>query len=212
MPTAQCTAEIDFQSAFLEKAQANFIESDGIKALRNLSAGKHSESEYNFTLQWIALHLIRNQKTRNELLTGSENYEERFPEEFEKEVLYLKSRYSVAYSFKTSNFFITSDNPIMEVCCLEQRLLFFAFSPQLFFRLSSEQGELSHGTESFEDFANAMTWSAAHKFVFSSRGDLEIEKYKAIADRREMIPKKETERIKLKGFTGELAAKFKQAN
>jgi hypothetical protein len=132
-PTSWCTAETDFQSASLEKAQANFIESPGIKALRNLTEGKQSESEYNFTLQWIALHLIRNQKMRDMVMKDGEDYERQFPEEFEKEVLYLKSRYTAAYSFKTSNFFITSDNPIMEICCSEQRLLFFAFSPQIFF-------------------------------------------------------------------------------
>lgn len=207
-PTSWCTAETDFQSTALEKAQADFIESPGIKALRNLMEGKQSESEYNFTLRWIALHLIRNQKMRDTVVKDGEDYEKRFPEEFEKEVLYLKSRYAVAYSFKTSNFFITSDNPIMEICCSEQRLLFFAFSPQIFFRLSSEQGELTHGTESFEDFANAMTWSAAHKFIFSNRNDIEIDKYIAIASKREMIPRQETERVILKGYTGELASKF----
>src|SRR5882757_1673764 len=65
-PTSWCTAETDFQSEILERAQANIIESSGIEALRVLlSARQLTDSEYDLLLQWIALHMLRNQRMRN---------------------------------------------------------------------------------------------------------------------------------------------------
>lgn len=211
-PTTWCTAETNFQSAALEKAQADVIESPGIKALRNLSAGKQSDSEFDATLQWIALHLIRGQKMRDVVAKSGDDYEQRFPKEFESELLYLKTRYSTAYTYTCggAGFFVTSDNPIVEVGNPPERLLLFALSPQKFVRLSSEPGELTIEGTGFEDFANAMTCSTASKYIYSHRKDVDTDKYRRIAQKHAMLPQLETEEIVLRDFSGKIASQFPQ--
>lgn len=102
-PTKWCTAENDFQSELLEREQNTIVEKPGIEALRRLvHAGKLSEADYSLICQWTALHLIRNQKMRNET---SEAYQKQFADEFEMELLFTKSfQYADVYTCSRSGF------------------------------------------------------------------------------------------------------------
>jgi len=44
-------------------------------------------------LQWISLHMLRNQRMRNAPMRAIGDYEREFPSEFEKELIYLQSNY-----------------------------------------------------------------------------------------------------------------------
>src|ERR1035437_3366157 len=72
-----CTSEKDFQPELLEKIQNATIESPGIKAINKLlDGGSITQEEFDLLRQWIALHIIRNQKYRNTpLIDYNSNYE-----------------------------------------------------------------------------------------------------------------------------------------
>ena len=210
-PTSWCTAENDFQSAALEHAQANVVESSGIKALRSLLCSRGlSESEYTFVSQWIALHMLRNQRMRNAPSGLVKDYEHGFPAEFEKELLFLQSHYKFVhvYTSTTSSCFITSDDPLLEFQCGEDMVLFLTITPQKLVRLSPRIETLKCEEACFEDFVNAMIWSKAFKYAFSHSDDVDVKKLEAIAEKWNMKPRWETQKVVIKGLLGGLPSRF----
>lgn len=210
-PTSWCTAENDFQSEALERAQANIIELPGIKALRSLlSPSGLSELEYDLLSQWSALHILRNQRMRSALKEAGKDYEKEFPNEFEMELLFSKGYYTHAkvYTCSGSNFFVTSDDPVVEFSCSDHCVRFFVVSPQKLVQLSSRDGMFSHEQECFEDVVNSMILSKAFKHIYSHRDDVDINKYKRIADKWGMIPRLETQKVLIKNYAGGLPSRF----
>lgn len=210
--TNWCTAENDFQSESLELNQNRVVETPGIQALRRLltPSARLSEPEYRLISQWTALHLIRNPKMRNVFAQDGKDFEREFPDEFEKELLFSESYYKFAHVYVCSgaDFFITSDNPVVEVSCSEHFVRFLVLSPQKLVQFSSRNGRLSHEEECMEDFVNAMIWAGAHKYVFSHCGDLDIDKYEKTTNRWGMIPRLEEQKFSIQGYSGKLPSRF----
>jgi rhodanese-related sulfurtransferase len=195
--TKHCTAEIDFQSAQLEKAQNDIVESPGITALKQLQLkGSISDAEYHLISQWTALHLIRNIKMRRVFEESGQDYETEFAEEFRKELAFSKSYLCFVHDYKCSgiNFFVTSDHPIVEFDCLGDIVRFFVLSPQRLLQFSSRNDVFSHEKESIEDIVNSMLWASSSE-IFSHRSDVDIEKLKTISEKWNMTPRLETQRI-----------------
>ncbi len=115
-PISWCTAETDFQSKELEKMQTDIIEDHGIRAIWHLlKPGRLSEQQYKILLGWIALHLTRAPKVPpNTLFQTNQHYEREFPVEFTRQLLGLRSSYTVAdvYTCYSPKFLITCDNPV----------------------------------------------------------------------------------------------------
>jgi hypothetical protein len=192
-PASWCTAEKDFQSERLEADQNRLVESPGIQVLRRLLGRPNilSESEFERICQWVALHLIRNTKMRMALGESGEDYEAQFADLFEKEIRISKYfRFVKVCSCNASNFFITSDNPVTSFVCDGNIVQLLPLSPSKLIQFSSRDGKFEP-EESFEDFVNSMIWAGAVEFVFSDRRDLDIAKYKRIAEKWEMIPRLE---------------------
>jgi len=201
-PISWCTAESDFQSAELEKAQDKLIENHGIKAIWHLlKPGRLSEQQYKILLGWIALHLTRTPKTRNTLFQTSQDYERDFSVEFTRQLLGLRSSYAVAdvYTCDSPKFLITSDNPVLEFDVERggKSILILPISPSRFVQLSSDGRRWRHEERSVEELVNAMIWASAFKYVFSHRGDADITKCKGIAERFDIAPVLETQSFQL---------------
>jgi hypothetical protein len=194
-PASSCTSESDFQSLELEQTQAKTIESPGIVALRNLLVAKTlSESEYQMASRWCALHILRNQRMRGHF---GNRYETQFSEEFRKESLFstVFFKFLNVHTCSGSNFFITSDDPVIEFSCDGHLIRFLIISPQKLIQFSSQNGGFGHVEESFENVVNAMVWSKALNHVYSHRGDVDIANLKTIAGKWDMIPRLETQKI-----------------
>jgi hypothetical protein len=208
--TKHCAAKTDFQSAQLEKAQNDIVESPGIKALKQLQrSGGLSDAEYHLISQWTALHLIRNAKMRQVFSEAGQDYETRFSGEFEMELAFTKSYFSLVSTYTSvgANFFVTSDNPIMEVKCSEHFVRLFVLSPQKLVQFSSVTGTISHEQESMEDFVNSMLWAQSSE-IFSHRGDVDTAKLQVIAEKWNAIPRLETKKILFKKDSVNLSPRF----
>jgi hypothetical protein len=102
----QCAAEGDFQSPALEFYQNQVIETPGIKALR--VNGLLAEEEFEQMSMWMALHIIRPEKAREELFESSADYESCFREELRKERLFADYyRYAYTHEVLEPNYVVT---------------------------------------------------------------------------------------------------------
>jgi hypothetical protein len=189
-PTKQCTAEENFQSDDLELFQNRLVETPGIKALR--ATGFLSELEYDSISSWMGLHILRNQKSRRELFKSRDDYDARFKEEFEKELLF-SGYYTFVFTYRPadeSHFWLTSDNPVIEFRIGDQLVRCCAISPQKMILFSPINDRPTHELR-MEDFFNAMVWANALEYLFSHRGDVSIEKFKEHAKAFGMFPRQE---------------------
>lgn len=201
-PTNWCTAEDDFQSELLEREQNELVESPAIKALRSVVSERPlSDPEYQSILEWTVLHLIRNQKMRGTLVKPGENYENQFPSEFKKELLHSFTYYKFArvYTCTGADYFVTSDNPISECCFSGDYVRFLVLTPQKLIQLSPRDEPLVHEQESFEMFVNALIWADADRYLFSHRDDVDVSKYKSVAEKWGMEPRLENQTWLIKG-------------
>jgi hypothetical protein len=199
-PISWCTAETDFQSKELEKAQCDIIENHGIKAIWHLlKPGRLSDEQYKILLGWIALHLTRTPKMRSALFQTNQDYEREFPVEFTRQLLGLRASYIVAdvYACDSPKFLTTSDNPVLEFDVERggKSILILPISPSKFVQLSSDGRRWQHEERSVEELVNAMIWASAFKYVFSHRGDVDITKCNEIAERFEIAPVLETQSL-----------------
>jgi hypothetical protein len=202
--TAHCAAENDFQSEQLERAQNDIIESPGIKILKQLQLqGGLSEVEYHLISQWTALHIIRSAKMRSVFNETGKNYEKQFSDEFEKELAFSKSFFGFVSTYKcsSSKFFVTSDQPIMEMKCSGHIVRLFVLSPEKLVQFSSRNGTFLHEQESLEDIVNSMLWAQAAE-IYSHRDDVDTDKLKAIAEKWNIVPRLGTQKVLLKDYSG----------
>jgi hypothetical protein len=189
-PTKRCTAEENFQSDELESFQNRLVETPGIKALR--ATGFLSESEYDSISLWMALHILRNQKSRFDLFESREDFDTRFKEEFEKELLF-SGYYRFVFTYRPadeSHFWLTSDNPVIEFMVGDHFVRCCAISPQKMILFSPINDRPTHELR-MEDFFNAMVWASAVEYLFSHGADVSMKRLKELAETFEMLPVKE---------------------
>ena len=189
-PIKWCTAQDNFQSEDFEKSQNKLIENPGIKSLRSLLSNSNiSENEYDIILRWLALHLIRNQKRKDLLFVSKEEYNKKFYEEFYKDIAYLNYyRYLDTYTCSRNKFFITSDNPILEIHPDENMFLMMPISPKKLIYFSSNGKRIVHNEISFTDFVNSMILASSYNYVFSDRKLVELNLWKDIISKWNLSP------------------------
>lgn len=141
LPASRITIEKDFQTPELEAFQQK-VETRAAPAFKKL--GKWNDREFETITQWVALHLIRNRKSRRELLRSPQEYNERFISEFEKELELSHQRYFIVdrYESKSDLYFVTSDHPIVELHPPGETdyLRCFAVSPKVLLWFSARRG------------------------------------------------------------------------
>lgn len=175
----QCAAEEDFQSPALEFYQNKVIETPGIKALR--VDGSLSSEEFEQMSMWMALHIIRTQKARQQLFQSTADYDQRFHDELWKEQLFSAYfRYAYTHAVTEPNFVVTSDDPVIEFTCARFLMRACALSPQKLIFFSPLEGKFEHELPMY-DFFNAMMWGSPGDHLYSHRPDLRIENLREFA-------------------------------
>jgi hypothetical protein len=178
-PPSQCAAEEDFQSGQLEFYQQQIIESPGIKALR--VNGSLSDEEFQQMSMWMALHIIRTKKAREQLFESPADYERRFRDELRKEQLFSTYyRYAYSHVVAVPNFVVTSDDPVIEFTVPDALIRACAISPQKLIFFSPDPGKLDHELP-LHDFFNAMMWASPGDRLYSHRPDLDLNELKGFA-------------------------------
>lgn len=188
-PASQCTIEENFQSDQLEKLQNATIESPGIQKLRKLvSKGNLSDDDIKTILYWTALHTIRNKNFRG---NSGLNYQSDFDELLNTEKLFTNYfRYIFIYSCNQNNFFITSDNPIIEFYIGDKILRVLTWSPQKAILFSPIDNYPSHEVE-FSEMVNSMLLAGSFAEIYSNNKNLPIKKYKENIEEYNLKPKTE---------------------
>ena len=110
---------------------------------------------------WMALHIIRTQKAREELFESAVDYEQRFHGELRKEQLFAAYyRYAYTHAISEPNFVVTSDDPVIEFSVSR------IFNPcvrvvaaEADFLLARREGKFEHELP-MHDFFNAMMWGS----------------------------------------------------
>lgn len=174
---SKCTAIEDFQSVELEIWQNNNIETFGIKALSKITQ-KHrnvSDLEMDFIFKWHALHIIRNEKARNKLFPTKKEHEANFKRILELEINYFKSfNFCESYSISSGEFFITSDNPILEVIIKESPIFVLPLSPIKAIVLTKNGLLPIHQSMSFPEAVNAMQCVNCKKEIYYNSNNLQV--------------------------------------
>ncbi|HEY2711443.1 MAG TPA: hypothetical protein VGI60_02930 [Chthoniobacterales bacterium] len=192
---SKCSTEKDFQALELEEFQRR-IESDASRALR--ADGPWPQKQHDHITAWLALHILRNPKTRRDIFASREDWNSRFMEEYEKERVFSGYFNCVRQMARPADqFLITSDYPVVELWADlpdgEKHLVrCFAKSPNILVLLWGNGMLEPTFPISAEDYFNAMMWAVSDEFVYSHRNDVPIEKLKGIAQNFEMLPVEET--------------------
>lgn len=175
----QCAAEEDFQSPALEFYQNRVIETPGIKALR--VNGSLSPEEFEQMSMWMALHIIRTQKARQQFFQSDADYEQRFHDELRKEQLFSAYyRYAYTHEVVEPNFVVTSDDPVIEFTCAGFLMRGCALSPRKLIFFSPLEGRFEHELAMY-DFFNAMMWGSPGDYLYSHRVDLRVDDLREFA-------------------------------
>jgi hypothetical protein len=180
-----CTAEKDFQSPELESFQQT-VEAKAGRAFQN--EGEWSDLDYQRITEWLALHIIRNKKSRRELFSSPEDFNRRFMVEFRKEILFSQRyKFVSVHHSQLGRFLITSDHPVVELTVDKDLVRCFAKSPNELVLFSSHASEPVFEI-GIEDYFNAMIWAMADEQVYSHRSDLSMARLKRDADMFQMSP------------------------
>ena len=191
----ECSAEKDFQTTALEDFQKK-IESDASRAFR--ATGPWSQKQHSDITAWLALHVLRNPKTRRKIFASREEWNTRFMEEYDKERVFSGYFNCVRHMQCAKNqFLITSDFPVVELWADlpngdNHLVRCFAKSPDILVLLWGDRMPEPKFPIPVEDYFNAMAWAMADKFVYSHRSDVPMEKFKEIAQNFDMSPVDET--------------------
>lgn len=197
---AQCAAEENFQSPALEFYQNQVIETPGIKALR--VDGSLSREEFEQMSMWMALHIIRMSKTREQLFQSAADYEERFHNELRKEQLFSAYfHYAYTHAVSEPNFVVTSDDPVIEFTCADFLMRACALSPQKLIFFSPFEGRLEHELP-MQDFFNAMMWGSAGDHLYSHRADLRVDDLREFAREYDIRARVENVQFETSGDAG----------
>src|SRR6266404_5782609 len=112
-PAGDCTAEKDFQTSALENFQRR-IESDASRAFG--AKGAWSQKQHEDITAWLALHVLRNPKTRRAIFGSREEWNSRFMDEYDKELLFSGYFNCVRHMHcAKSRFLITCDFPVVDL-------------------------------------------------------------------------------------------------
>jgi hypothetical protein len=196
LPVGKCTMEVNFQPLELEHSQGK-VETAASWALRSVSPW--TQAEYDKLIPWPALHIIRNTKSRRELFTSPEDWNARFTAELAKETEFSKYFHRVKHrQCEAGRFLVTSDVPIVEFWAdlpdgNKDLVRCFAKSPEILILLwGGDQSKPPEFPIPIEDLFNALMWANVDKFLYSHRGDVQIDKLRATAEEYDMIPVAET--------------------
>jgi len=195
IPAKKCTMEIDFQSEELDFIQNNSIEKPAIDVIRKLNQGNELKDKQAFSLfAWTELHLIRNQKFRKQTdINYKEDYD--FLLEAERKFSLYYKHISI-YRCNNNEYFITSDNPILELCFNNIMIRVFVISPQVLVMMSPREGFPS--TEiSFVEMINSSIYANRYKYVFSHKTSLPLEIYEANENKYNLAGKMKKQHLKL---------------
>lgn len=195
-----CAAKEDFQSEELEFLQNRLVETPGIKALR--ATGFLSEAEYNAISSWMALHVLRNPRSRFELFNSRDDYDDRFKDEFEKELLF-SAYYRHVFTYRPdTSFFLTSDNPVIEFAVEGEFVRCCSISPKKIILFSPINDRPTHQLP-VEDMFNALLWANSVEYLFSHRADASTKRLKEIAETHDMVPIEQDVSFELQIGSGE---------
>jgi hypothetical protein len=171
-PAKQCTAR-NFQSDALEFLQNQLIETPGIGALRR--KGKLTEAQYASISLWMALHILRNEKSFRELFQ-SNNWEERFKPELEAERIF-SGYYRFVFICELDgdiDYWLTSDNPVIEFRIENEFVRCCSISPTRMILFSPRDDVPTHEL-GIKNLFNAMVWANADQYIFSHNKHVSIE-------------------------------------
>lgn len=196
-PASWCTTEVDFQSEILDKIQNDTFESPGIKSIKNLLDGKTiSLVEFDLIRYWTALHIIRSQKYRNE---PNVNYKIDYAKMIETEMLF--SHYFIhahLCEYTDGKYFITSDNPIIEISIDNCLARVFTLSPTKLLLLAPIDKKFSSTEIEFTELINTILWINAFKYVFSDKRVLPISTYEENIKKWDITSRYELKKYKIK--------------
>lgn len=175
-PASWCTSEVDFQPEFLDRIQNDMFESPGIKSLKKLLDGNTiSLDEFDIVRYWSALHIIRSQKYRN---NPNVNYEIDYHKMIEKEMLFSHYfKHSYICESTDGKYFITSDNPIIEIPSNDSIIRVFTISPTKLLLLTPIDEKIRSTEIEFTELVNTSLWANAYKYVFSDKKVLPLSTY-----------------------------------
>jgi hypothetical protein len=194
-PASECSVENDFQTTALENFQEK-IESNASRAFR--VNGPWSQRQHEDITAWLALHVLRNPKTRKAVFGSRAEWNTRFMEEYEKELVFSGYFNCVRHMQCPKNrFLITSDFPVVELWAdlpggKKHLVRCFAKSPEILVLLLGDGMPEPTFPIAVEDYFNAMVWAVADKCVYSHRNDVPLAKLKEIAQTFDMSPIEET--------------------
>ena len=188
LPASKITVETNFQRRDLELFQEKIETRAGHVFAK---AGAWDQRDYDAMTDWVALHLIRNRKSRSEFFASPEDFNDRFMSEFEKEVVISRYRYPNVdvHTSKGDRFLITSDHPVVELQVPGESdyVRCFAKSPEIVVLFSSRR-QPPQFEIAIEDFFNAMVYAIADESVFSHRNDVSLDKLQRTAETFQMFP------------------------
>lgn len=175
-PASKCTIEDGFQSDILERYQNEKIESPGIKALRKILNGNSiGENEFEIVRYWTALHIIRNPNFRS---APDIDYNAYFYKLIDIENKFsLNYCYCFKYKCPDGEYFITSDNPVLDLTIGEFIVRMLPLSPKEVILLSPINNIFWHEKLEMTELVNSMQWAHSHKCIFSNQKNIPISSY-----------------------------------
>jgi len=178
---SKCTIEKDFQPEELEKLQNKEIETIAIRKMRDMAGGQNlSEQEIKVIMHWTALHCIRSKNYRE---NSGFSYVEDYHSLMNIEKLFLPYyRYVYEYKCTSGDYFITSDNPVIELNVDDFTVRVMAWSPIKAFLFSPKDGLLSHELLSFPMMVNSMHYASCYREIYSHTKELPIIEYMSICE------------------------------
>ncbi|WP_350997565.1 hypothetical protein [Shewanella sp. TB7-MNA-CIBAN-0143] len=181
IPAKKCTMEVDFQNYKLESSQNNNIEKPAIDVIRSLySGGKLNESQAMKLFAWTELHLIRNEKFRYK---PDVNYADEYYSLIEVEEKFANYYNCIStYNCEEGEFFITSDNPILEIFISGIIVRLFVISPKTLVMMSPRSG-FPETEISFTEMINSTIYANKYKYVFSHKQELPLDLFEKNATR-----------------------------
>lgn len=187
IPAKKCTMEIDFQPEKLDSIQNNNIERPAINIIRSLYQGEGINDEQALKLfAWSELHLIRSQKFRShETVDYNEEYELLLDVENKFSFYY---NYVSVYKCTEDEYFVTSDNPVLELSINEITIRIFVISPQMLVMMSPKSGYPT--TEiNFTEMINSSIYANRYEYVFSHKKSLPLETFEKNAKKYSLTGK-----------------------
>lgn len=181
MPAKKCTMEIDFQNYELESLQNNNIEKPAIDVIRSLYLGeKLNESEAMKLFAWTELHLIRNEKFR---CKPEVNYADEYYSLAEVEKKFTNYYNCIStYNCEEDEYFITSDNPVLELFFSGIIVRLFVISPRTLVMMSPRNG-FPETEISFPEMVNSTIFANKHRYVFSDKQKLPLDLFEINANK-----------------------------